>query len=60
MNIYLSETVYADLVALVAADLLPCLWTGGLDLNGAKIALGERVDIWPISIRADAEANGHA
>jgi len=59
MNIYLTEAVYADLVAVIVAELPASLWTGGPDHDAAKLLLGQRCDIWPREIEADAIANGH-
>ena len=53
--IYADEPTYSALVISVACELPPSPWTGSLDLNRARIELGERGNIWPIGIRADAE-----
>lgn len=57
---YLSESEYSALIAtlLKVAPLLkvePCAWTDTMTDNEIKIALGEELDIWPESIRADVE-----
>lgn len=59
MNLYVDAATYGVLVLSAAADMPPCKWSGGLDVDGAAIKLGEQFAIWPQSILADARAHGH-
>ena len=59
MNLYLDTEAYQGLVVGFASELPVCRYTGGLDVEGAKRQLGERLGIWPATIRHDAQANGH-
>jgi hypothetical protein len=57
---YLPKTKYNRLVATLmsVAPLLniePSAWTGTITEDEIKIALGEKLDIWPESIREMAE-----
>ena len=53
MSVYLDSGSYTLLVATCAADLPACRWTGGPNLDAAKLRLGEQHDIWPEVIRED-------
>jgi hypothetical protein len=60
MTTYLPDVEYNRLVAtlLIAAPLLrirPSPWTGSITEDEIKLALGEKLDIWPESIREMAE-----
>jgi hypothetical protein len=60
MSLYVEVEIYDVLVTTVASELPRCPWTGGADINTAKLLIGARLDIWPRSIYADAVAHGHA
>jgi hypothetical protein len=59
MNYYLNTDAHEALAVKVARELPPCRYNHGLDLDGARFALGEGCNIWPASIRADTRAHGH-
>lgn len=60
MTTYLPDVEYNRLVATLmsVAPLLrikPSAWTGTITEDEIKLALGEKLDIWPESIRELAE-----
>lgn len=62
--IYLEKTAYDRLIdqlcsAINSGDLV-CPVTGDLDETRVKEAIGVFGDIWPETIKADAEQHGHA
>ena len=54
-EIYLSVVPHHRLAEKIA-NLEPCPFVGRVTPDQVKIALGEFGDIWPESIREDAEA----
>jgi hypothetical protein len=60
MATYLPDVEYNRLVATLMSvtpilRIKPSGWTGSITENEIKLALGEKLDIWPESIREMAE-----
>jgi hypothetical protein len=54
-DLYLKRRPYDRVVDAVAAQLPPCIWTGGPDRDRAKLILGEQHNVWPKSIEGLAD-----
>jgi hypothetical protein len=55
MLVYLKSRPYDRVVDAVAAQLPPCIWSGGPDRDRAMLILGEQHNVWPKSIEGLAD-----